>query len=96
MEDTLTIKATSQSANSIFVDKIIADGALKKIKVTFPPGKDGLASCVRNISVNGYVNNITIINGDLGAPDAHDGQVNISGPIKQILVKGKKNKIQVQ
>ncbi len=93
IEDTLTIKATSQSANSIFVDKIIADGALNKIKVSFPPGKDGLASCVRNISVNGYVNNIIIINGDLGAPDAHDGQVNISGPVKQILVKGKKHKI---
>lgn len=93
VNDTLVIKPTSQSANSIFIDEIVADGSLSRIKVTFPPGKDGTASCVRNINVKGYVNNITIINGDLGDPVGHDGQVNINGPIKQILVKGKKNKI---
>jgi len=91
--DSLVIKPTSKSANSIFIDKIFADGALNKIKVTFPPGKDGLASCVRNIEVDGYVNNITIVGGDLGAPDAHDGEVKIAGSVKQILVKGKKHKI---
>jgi len=93
VQDSLVITPTSQSANSIFINEIVADGALNKIKVTFPPGKDGLASCVRNIKVNGYVNNITIIGGDLGAPDAHDGQVKITGSVKQILVKGKKHKI---
>jgi len=93
VKDTIIITPTSQSPNSIFVDKITADGALKKIKVTFPPGKDGMASCVRNIIVNGYVNNIIVTGGDLGAPDGHDGQVNIRGPVKKILVKGKKHKI---
>ncbi|RLD10510.1 MAG: hypothetical protein DRI44_05865 [Chlamydiae bacterium] len=93
VKDTLVIKPTSQSANSIFIDEIVADGSLNSIKVTFPPGKNNMASCVRNINVKGYVNKITIINGDLGAPDGHDGQVNVVGPIKQILVKGKKHKI---
>jgi len=93
VNDTLVITPTSKSANSVFIDEIVADGSLNRIKVTFPPGKNGTASCVRNINVNGYVNNITVINGDLGDPVGHDGQVNICGPVKQILVKGKKYKI---
>ena len=85
----LTIKPVNKSRNSVFINSISADGPIDSINVTFPPGKDK-NSCVRNISVEGYVKNIKIIGGDLGASDGKDGKVVIDGYLKSLMVKGKK------
>ena len=85
----LTIKPVNKSQNSVYINSISADGPIDSINVTFPPGKAD-ASCVRNILVNGYVKNIKITGGDLGASDGKDGRVVIEGYLKSLMVKGKK------
>jgi len=85
----LTIKPVNKSRNSVFINSISSDGPLDSINVTFPPGKD-MASCVRNITVNGYTKKIKILGGDLGAGDGKDGKVIIKGFLKSLMVKGKK------
>jgi hypothetical protein len=80
-------------ANSIFIDRIIANGSLESIKIKFPPGtKQGGASCVRNIDVGGYLKSLSINGGDLGAGDGQDGKVSINGNVKSINIKGRKYK----
>ena len=85
----LTIKPVNKSRNSVFINSIYADGPIDSINVTLPPGKDK-ASCVRNISVDGYVKSIKIIGGDLGASDGKDGILEVDGYLKSLMVKGKK------
>jgi len=85
----LTIKPVNKSRNSVYINSITSDGPIDSINVTFPPGKDR-ASCVRNISVNGYAKNIKITGGDLGGSDGKDGKVVIYGYLKSLMVRGKK------
>jgi hypothetical protein len=92
VRNTLTIRPLNKSRNSVFINKISADGPLRSITVKLPPGID-LASCVRDIEVNGFVKNLRIIGGDLGASDGHDGRVVIHGYAQNVLVQGRKYKV---
>ena len=85
----LTIKPINKSRNSVYINSITADGPLNSINITLPPGKVK-ASCVRNISVNGYVNSIKITGGNLGDSEAKDGYFEINGYLNSLMVQGKK------
>ena len=85
----LLIKKKFNDPNTVIIESITADGPMQSIKVNFPPGNR--RSCfVRNIFVNGFVNNIKISGGDLGDFAGPDGIVYIKGDVKTLEVKGKK------
>jgi hypothetical protein len=85
----LLIKKKFSDPNTVIIESITADGPMQSIKVNFPPGNK--RSCfVRNIFVNGFVNNIKITGGDLGDFAGPDGIVYIKGDVGTLEVKGKK------
>ncbi|RLD11683.1 MAG: hypothetical protein DRI44_03100, partial [Chlamydiae bacterium] len=85
----LLIKKKFNDPNTVMIESITADGPMQSIKINFPPGNK--RSCfVRNIFVNGFVNNIKIKGGDLGDFAGPDGIVYIKGDVGTLEVKGKK------
>jgi hypothetical protein len=89
VRNTLTIKPLNKSRNSVYIDTISADGPLRSITIKLPPGLT-IASCVRNIDVDGFVKTVRIIGGDLGSSDGHEGKCTIKGYVKTLLVQGRK------
>jgi hypothetical protein len=86
---TLTIKPKNANVrNDVFIDTIYSALPLN-VNITFPPGKT--KTCyLRNLYVNGPCNTLKIIGGDLGACDAEDGRVIVSGNLGTVQVGGKK------
>ncbi len=81
-----------KAPNFTHINLIYGDGPFKTIQVKFPPGKGSRSSYVRNIAVSGSVDKLSIEGGDLGATDLHDGEVDIEGNVKSIVIQGKKYK----
>ena len=89
----LTIRAVNSSIpNDVWIDSIQCDGDLGTLHATFPPGKT-CACYVRSITVAGSVGTIQIDGGDLGASDARDGKVQISGSLGTLSLNGKSHKV---
>ncbi|MCX7005133.1 MAG: hypothetical protein NTV22_17905 [bacterium] len=86
---TLTIKPKMANVrNDVFIDTIKSALPLN-VNITFPPGKT--KTCyLRNLYINGPSKTIKVIGGDLGASDAEDGRVIVSGELGTLQVGGKK------
>ncbi len=86
---TLTIKPKNATVrNDVFIDTIYSALPLN-VNITFPPGKT--ETCyLRNLYINGPSKTIKILGGDLGASDAEDGRVIVSGELGTLQVGGKK------
>jgi len=79
---------TANVRNDVFIDTISSALPLS-VTITFPPGKT--KTCyLRNLYINGPSKTIKISGGDLGASDAEDGRVIISGELGTLQVSGKK------
>ncbi len=88
-ESRLLIKKKFNDPNTVMIESITADGPMNSITVKFPPG-NRKACFVRNIFVDGFVNNIKITGGDLGDFEGPDGIVYIKGDVNTLKVDGKK------
>ncbi len=86
---TLNIKPKLANVrNDVFIDTIYSTLPLN-VNITFPPGKT--ETCyLRNLYINGPSKSIKITGGDLGATDAEDGRVIVSGELGTLQVGGKK------
>ena len=65
--------------------------ALKSLKITFPPGANGVGF-LKDLYVGSGMQSITVIGGDLGSNEGGDGLVSINGSVEQIKISGLKRK----
>ena len=88
----LTIKPLEKDPTNFCVRiRSISAPALDSLKVTFPPGGNGVGY-VQNIMVDSGMRSIAITGGDLGSNEGGDGTVKLKAALKQLKLSGLKNK----
>ncbi|MBO4552998.1 hypothetical protein J5754_01125 [bacterium] len=88
----LTIKPLEKDPTNFCVRiRSISAPALDSLKVTFPPGENGVGY-VQNITVDSGMRSIAIVGGDLGSNEGGDGTVKLKSALKQMKLSGLKNK----
>lgn len=89
---TLTIKPLENDPTNFCLKiRCLSAPALKSLKITFPPGANGVGF-LKDLYVGSGMKNITIAGGDLGSNEGGDGLVSINGSVDQIKISGLKRK----
>lgn len=89
VRNTLTIRPINNKEGEVTIDSINSDGPLRRMRIVLPPGRHR-ASSVRNINVDGFVQQLIIRGADLGDSNARDGNVYINGFVNRIFVRGQR------
>lgn len=88
----LTIKPLEKDPTNFCVRiRSISAPALDSLKITFPPGGNGVGY-VQNITVDSGMRSIVISGGDLGSNEGGDGMVKLKSSLRQMKLSGLKNK----
>ena len=91
-KSTLTIKPLENDPTNFCLKiRSLSAPALRSLKITFPPGANGVGF-LKDLYVGSGMQSITVIGGDLGSNEGGDGLVSINGPLEQIKLSGLKHK----
>jgi len=89
---TLTIRPLENDPTNFCLKiRCLSAPALKSLKITFPPGANGVGF-LKDLYVGSGMQSITVIGGDLGSNEGGDGLVSVNGPVEQIKLSGLKRK----
>lgn len=89
---TLTIRPLENGPTNFCLKiRCLSAPGLKSLKITFPPGANGVGY-LKDLYVGSGMQSLTVIGGDLGSNEGGDGLVSIKGGVEQIKLSGLKRK----